>query len=88
MAQYNTHSVGSSIFISDCLCLTTDHLLGLLHTMLEETVVEYSSIMDVHVYLLICSRDYKTKTTGPHTFITLLYSGTFYGINAPLIAHY
>ena len=43
-----------SVGFNYSLGLTTDHLLGLLHIMFEETVVEDTSVMDIHVSFFIC----------------------------------
>ena len=49
------HPVGDSALLSDCLWLPTDYFLGLLDITLQETVVKHTSIVNVHVYLLIYS---------------------------------
>lgn len=62
------HSVSDSVLLSDSLSLTTDHLLCLLHIVLQETIVEHTSVMNIHVYLLIWSNAYIKWVFSQHTW--------------------
>ena len=43
--------MSDGVLLSYCLGLSTDYLLSLFHSMLQEPIVEHTSVMHVHVQL-------------------------------------